>query len=71
MFMQGTIKVLKDGYGFIATEDGDVFFHANNLVNAEYDELKKDDVLSFEMGEGRNGKEQAVEVELMEEVVED
>ncbi len=71
--MQGIIKVLKDGYGFIKVEEGngDVFFHANNLVNCEYDELEEGMTLSFEMGEGRNGKEQAVNVELMEEAGEE
>ncbi len=68
--MQGIIKVLKDGYGFIKVEEGngDVFFHANNLVGVEYDDLEEGNTVSFEMGEGRNGKEQAVDVELMEEV---
>ena len=65
---QGAIKILKDGYGFITTEEGDVFFHANNLVGIEYDVLEEGMVLSFEMGEGRNGKEQAVDVELIEEM---
>jgi cold shock CspA family protein len=65
--LQGIIKVLKDGYGFIKTETGDVFFHANNLVEGiEYDSLEEGMTLSFELGEGRNGKEQAVNVELVE-----
>ena len=71
--MQGIIKVLKDGYGFIKVEEGngDVFFHANNLVGVEYDDLEEGNTVSFEMGEGRNGKEQAVDVELMEEAMEE
>ena len=64
---EGIIKVLKDGYGFIKTENGDVFFHANNLVNCEYDNLEEGMTLSFELGEGRNGKEQAMEVQLVED----
>ncbi len=64
--LTGTIKVLKDGYGFLATADGDVFFHANNC-SCDYDELEEGMTLSFEMGEGRNGKEQAVEVDIAED----
>lgn len=63
---EGIIKVLKDGYGFIKAENGDVFFHANNLVDVEYDTLEEGMTLSFELGEGRNGKEQAVNVQLVE-----
>jgi cold shock CspA family protein len=31
--MEGTIKVLKERFGFIKSEEneGDIFFHANNL----------------------------------------
>ena len=70
--MQGVIKVLKDGFGFIKVEgeNSDVFFHANNLVDVEYDDLEEGMTLRFEMGEGRNGKEQAVDVELVEETEE-
>ena len=35
--MKGTIKVLKNGFGFIKSDevDADVFFHANNLEGVE------------------------------------
>ena len=65
---EGIIKVLKDGYGFIKTENGDIFFHANNLVDVEYDNLEEGMTLSFELTEGRNGKEQAGNVQLVETV---
>lgn len=69
--LQGTIKMVKDGYGFLQTETGDVFFHANNLdESVDYDSLEEGVVLNFEMGEGRNGKEQAVNITLAEEGVE-
>lgn len=66
--MQGIIKVLKEGYGFIKVEgsDNDVFFHANNLEGASFDDLTEGTTLSFEMGEGRNGKEQAVDIQVVE-----
>lgn len=65
--MQGIIKVLKDGFGFIKTEEGDMFFHANNLENVEYDDLAEGMTLSYEVGEGRDGRPQAINVNLVEE----
>ena len=66
--MKGTIKVLKQGFGFLecADVDGDVFFHANSLVDVQFDDLNEGETLEFEMGEGKNGKEQAENVTLVE-----
>lgn len=66
--MKGTIKVLKEGYGFISSEetDGDTFFHANNLIDVEFNSLEVGNELEFEVGEGNNGKMQAVDVRLLE-----
>jgi len=65
--MTGTIKVLKEGFGFI-TVDGqdDVFFHANNLEGVDFNDLQEGQTLSFEIGEGRNWKQQAINVTLVE-----
>ena len=62
--MKGTIKVLKEGFGFITSDEtqGDTFFHANNLENTEFNELRVGDTLEFEIGEGNNGKQQALNV---------
>lgn len=62
--MKGTIKVLKDGFGFITSEEakGDTCFHANNLENCEFNNLNVGDELEFEIGEGNNGKQQAINV---------
>jgi len=67
--MIGVIKVLKEGFGFIKVEDGssDVFFHANNLEGVEFDDLKEWATLEFEIWEGKNGKQQAINVTLVEE----
>jgi len=59
--------MLKNGFGFIKTETGDIFFHANNLVDVEYDDLEEGMTLRFELGEGRDGKEQAVEITVVED----
>ena len=65
--MVGTIKVLKEGYGFITSEEneGDVFFHANNLEGVEFDSLEQWNEVTFEIWEGRNGKSQAVDIKLV------
>jgi len=67
--MKGTIKVLKEGYGFLQCEEAenDVFFHANNLENAEFNDLNEGQTLEFEIGEGKNGKEQAINVTLVQD----
>jgi cold shock CspA family protein len=65
--MKGSIKVLKEGFGFIASEEtqGDTFFHANNLIDCEFNSLKVGDELEFEIGEGNNGRKQAIDVRLV------
>lgn len=53
--MKGTIKRLVSdrSFGFIAAEGhpGDVFFHKDKLVGVTFDELHKDDAVSFEIEE--------------------
>ena len=66
--MEGTIKVLKSGFGFLNVEgQDDVFFHANNLEGVDFDDLELDQTLSFTTEEGKNGKDQAVNVTLVQE----
>ncbi len=56
---KGTIaRLVKDkGFGFISREgeDKDVFFHSNELVNAEFDSLEEGDALTFEVTESPKG----------------
>ena len=50
--MTGTIKKLTDkNFGFIAREEGgnDLFFHANNLVDIEFNALQEGDKVEFEV----------------------
>ena len=57
--MTGTIarKVDDRGFGFITPSDGgdDVFFHARSLVDVEFDDLKENDTVSFDMENGPKG----------------
>ena len=54
----GVIARLTDkGFGFITREgeDKDLFFHSNNLVDVEYNDLREGDTLSFDVEEGPKG----------------
>ena len=55
--MKGTIVRLTDkGFGFIAIEGGkDVFFHRTAVKNARFDDLRKGQEVTFEIGEGAKG----------------
>lgn len=51
------------GFGFIKTEGGekDLFFHANELQDVEFNSLSEGDTVEFEVQEGEKGP-QAVKV---------
>lgn len=56
--MQGTIARVTDrGFGFIAREgeEKDLFFHANELQNAQFNDLREGDKVTFEVTEGPKG----------------
>jgi CspA family cold shock protein len=63
---KGTIRRLIDGsYGFIKGESGeDLFFHRNDLQGVDYSSLREGLEVEFEVGQGRNGRPQAVNVRL-------
>jgi len=54
----GTIARLTDkGFGFIAREgeEKDLFFHMNNLVDVQYNDLRENDNVTFDIEEGPKG----------------
>ncbi len=55
--MEGTIKTLNErGFGFIKREgEDDLFFHSNDLVDVEFDELKEGDKVTFEVAQSNKG----------------
>ena len=64
---KGTIRMLvKDrSFGFIHSQQGeDFFFHSNELRGVTYDSLKEGQQVEFQIGKARNGRPQAVEVNL-------
>jgi cold shock protein len=53
---QGTIKKLSDkGFGFIAGERGDLFFHHSAVQEARYDDLREGQAVEYEEGQGPKG----------------
>jgi len=62
---KGTIARLMDrGFGFIKTEEGDLFFHRNELEGVEFNSLSEGQEVEFEKGQGRDGRPCAVKVKL-------
>jgi CspA family cold shock protein len=68
---KGTIKTLMDrGYGFIKGEqEGDLFFHRNDVEGVEFNSLREGQEVEFEQGQGRDGRPQALKVRLVENQV--
>jgi len=55
---KGTVARLMDkGYGFIKQEDSDkdLFFHANELQDIDFNDLHEGDAVTFEVAEGDKG----------------
>ncbi|NQV00399.1 MAG: cold shock domain-containing protein [Parcubacteria group bacterium] len=55
---KGKIARLTDrGFGFITREgeEKDLFFHSNELVDVEFNDLKEGDEVEFDVGEGEKG----------------
>ncbi len=56
--MQGTIKKLTDkNFGFITQEgsEKDLFFHASELVDVDFSELREGDEVTFEVNDSPKG----------------
>ena len=55
---EGTITRLTDrGFGFITREgeEKDLFFHSNELVDVEFNDLKEGDKVTFEVTDSPKG----------------
>lgn len=63
--MKGTVKFFDGtkGWGFITDENkNDVFVHYSNIIMDGRKSLNKNDIVEFEIGEGKDGRTQAVNV---------
>ncbi len=66
---EGVIARLTDrGFGFITREgeEKDLFFHSNELVDVQFNDLKEGDKVTFEVADGPKGPN-AVKVALVTE----
>ena len=65
----GTVKWFNTtkGYGFIAPEDGgkDIFVHISAVERSGLTGLADDQKVSFELQEGRDGRQMAGELKLL------
>lgn len=64
--MQGTVKWFDNqkGYGFLKDSEGkDVFVHHSNIVMDGFRHLNEDDIVNFELGSGKDGRQQAINVQ--------
>jgi len=64
---QGKIRrlITDRGFGFIRTAQGtDLFFHRSELQGVQFATLREGQEVEFEMGQGRDGRPQAVRVRL-------
>lgn len=59
---QGTVKFYNDqkGFGFITYDGGDLFFHIKQTQEGYLPQ--QDDVVTFEIGEGKDGRSSAINV---------
>ncbi len=53
---QGTIKKLTEkGFGFIETDQGDLFFHMSAIRDTSFEQLFEGQTVEFESGQGPKG----------------
>jgi CspA family cold shock protein len=54
---QGKIKkIIGDkGFGFIDSQQGDLFFHHSEVKTGSFDELQEGDLVEFTVGTGKKG----------------
>ena len=68
--MKGTVKFFDrtKGWGFITDENkNDVFVHYSNIQMEGRKSLNQNDIVDFEIGEGKDGRTQAVNVKVVSE----
>ena len=67
--MTGKVKWFNNvkGYGFITNDEGnDIFVHYSGINSEGFKFLIEGDIVDFELGKGKNGREQAVKVTVIE-----
>jgi len=67
--LKGIIRrlITDRGFGFIKTEEGtELFFHRSQLEGVDLSSLKEGQQVEYEVGQGRNGRREAVKVRLVQ-----
>jgi len=56
------------GFGFATPQDGgkDVFVHYQNILGDGFKSLKPDQVIEYEIGTGRDGRDIAIKIQVVE-----
>jgi CspA family cold shock protein len=59
-----TTKWFNNGYGFLVDSETkeDIFVHYSNLIMDGYKSLHEDDMVEYELGAGKDGRQQAINV---------
>ena len=60
-----TIRSLKTGYGFVNYPPNNLFFHYTSLIDTDFNELQVEDEVEFTIGQNAEGKDIAVDVQLV------
>ena len=60
-----TIRSLKTGYGFVNFPPNNLFFHYTSLIDTDFNELQVDDEVEFTVGQNAEGKDIAIDVQLV------
>ncbi|MEZ0607443.1 NYN domain-containing protein [Fibrella sp. WM1] len=63
---ESTIRSLKTGYGFINWPPNNLFFHYTSVTAGDFNDFQVDDVVSFRIGKNNEGKDIAVDVQVVE-----
>jgi cold shock protein len=60
-------KLISDkGFGFIQPSRGaDLFFHRTEVPGVDFDSLREGQNVEYEIGKGRDGRDQAVKVKVV------
>jgi uncharacterized LabA/DUF88 family protein/cold shock CspA family protein len=64
---KSSIMTLKNGFGFIKYPPNNLFFHYQNLVGVDFNDLAVDDEVLFTISKNDKGEDVAIDVKLVED----